>query len=50
MGGLNLDKIGGIGLVNIIVIWVFFVVITVGMKAVLTKYHVDGLSEIVQAV
>ena len=45
-----MEKIGGVGLVNLIVITLFIWLVTVGAKAVLTKYPVPGLSQIVQAV
>jgi len=44
-----MDKLGGVGLVNLIVIWAFVVLLTVGAKAVLTKYTVPGLSDVIQA-
>ena len=47
---MNIEKIGGVGLVNLIVITIFVMVMVVGLKAILTNHHVDGLSEFVQAV
>lgn len=43
-------KLAGVGIVNLVVIWAFVVLMTVGAKVVLTKYPVKGLSEVVQAV
>lgn len=45
-----MSKFGGVGIVNAVVLALFTMVIIVGMKAILTNYHIDGLSEVVQAV
>lgn len=42
-------KFAGVGLVNLLVIWAFVVLMTVGAKVVLTKHPVKGLSEVIQA-
>jgi len=42
-------KLGGVGLVNMMVIAIFTLFFFVAMKTVFTMYHVNGLSEIVQA-
>ncbi|MEB8702224.1 hypothetical protein P4H21_15810 [Bacillus cereus] len=44
------SKFAGVGLKNIIVLWLMFVLLTVMAKAILTKHPVRGLSEVVQAV
>jgi hypothetical protein len=43
-------KFAGIGLKNILVIWLLIIVLTVMAKVVFTKHHVPGVSEVVQAV
>jgi hypothetical protein len=43
------DKFLGIGLKKALALWLFFILMTVMAKAVLTRYPVSGLSEIVQA-
>jgi len=43
-------KFAGVGLKNILVLWMLFVLLTVMAKAILTKHPVRGLSEVVQAV
>lgn len=43
-------KIAGLGLINIMVLWVIFVVLTVGMKTILNKYPVKGATELINAV
>lgn len=43
-------KFAGIGLKNILVIWLIILVLTVMAKVVFTKYQVPGVSEVVQAV
>lgn len=50
-GGDNVEgKFAGVGLKNIIVLWLMFILLTVMAKAILTKHPVKGLSEVVQAV
>lgn len=43
-------KFAGIGLKNILVIWLIIIILTVMAKVVFTKYQVPGVSEVVQAV
>lgn len=45
-----MDKFAGVGLKNILLIWLMVMVLTVMAKVVLTKYPVKGLSEVVHAV
>jgi hypothetical protein len=45
-----MEKFAGLGLKNVLVLWVIFIVLTVMAKTVLTKHHVSGLSEFVQSV
>lgn len=47
---MEIKKFAGVGLINLIVIWAFVVLMTVGAKVIVTKYPVKGLSEIIQAV
>ena len=42
-------KFAGLGLKNIVVLWIVLALITLMMKTVLTKHPVSGLSEAVQA-
>lgn len=42
-------KFAGIGLKNILVIWMIILILTVLAKVVFTKYPVPGVSEVVQA-
>lgn len=44
------NKFLGVGLKKAMGLWLFFVLMTVVAKVVLTKYPVAGLSEIVQSV
>lgn len=43
-------KFAGIGLKNILVIWLIIIILTVMAKVIFTKYQVPGVSEVVQAV
>lgn len=43
------EKLGGVGLPNIFVIWILVLLMTVAAKVIFTRYNVPGLSEIVQA-
>jgi hypothetical protein len=43
------EKLGGVGLQNIFVIWILVLLMTVAAKVIFTRYNVPGLSEIVQA-
>ncbi|MGG1343880.1 hypothetical protein ABE244_25650 [Bacillus toyonensis] len=45
-----MDKFAGVGLKNIIILWLFTMILTVIAKVVLTKHPVPGLSEVVQTV
>ena len=45
-----MDKFAGLGLKNILVLWLIFILLTVMAKAILTKHPVPGVTEIVQAV
>ena len=42
-----MDKFAGVGLTNIFLIWLCCIVFSLMAKVILTKYHVDGLSEVV---
>lgn len=44
-----MDKFAGVGLINIFLIWLCCIVLSIMAKVILTKYHVDGLSEVVLA-
>jgi hypothetical protein len=44
------DKLAGVGLQNIFVLWILLLLMTVAAKVIVTKYPVKGLSEIIQAV
>jgi len=44
-----MSKLGGVGIVNMLIISVFTIILIVGLKAILTNHHVDGLSEIILA-
>lgn len=44
------DKLAGVGLQNIFVLWILLMLMTVAAKVIITKYPVKGLSEIIQAV
>jgi hypothetical protein len=44
------EKFLGVGLKKALALWLFFIILTVMAKTILTKYPVAGLSEIVQAV
>ncbi|MCU5087561.1 hypothetical protein OCA23_30330 [Bacillus cereus] len=43
-------KFAGIGLKNLVILWLLLTILTVMAKVVLTKHPVPGLSEVVQAV
>lgn len=43
-------KLAGLGLKNIVILWMIFVILTVLAKTVLTKHPIQGVTEIVQAV
>ena len=43
------EKLGGVGLANVLVIWILVLLMTVAAKVIFTRYTVPGLSEIVQA-
>lgn len=45
-----MDKFLGIGLKKALALWLFFIILTVMAKVILTKYHINGLSEIMQSV
>lgn len=42
-----MEKLGGVGLANIFIIWLFTIVFGVMAKVILTKYPIKGVSEIV---
>ena len=44
-----MDKFGGVGLKNIFLIWLCCIIFSLMAKVILTKYPVDGLSQIVLA-
>ncbi|MCC3289159.1 MULTISPECIES: hypothetical protein [Bacillus] len=43
-------KFAGVGMKNLIVLWLIIIMFTVMAKVIFTKYPVPGLSEVVQAV
>lgn len=43
-----MEKFAGVGLVNIIVIWLICSLLTVIAKVIFTKYEVGGLSDVVR--
>jgi hypothetical protein len=45
-----MERLAGVGIVNLIVIWLFVVFMIVGAKAILTKHRVAGLSELILSV
>lgn len=46
-----MSKLGGVGIVNLLIIWLFIVIMTVGMKAILTNLAPEsGVTKIIQAV
>lgn len=44
-----MDKFAGVGLKNIFLIWLVCIIFSLMAKVILTKYPVDGLSQIVLA-
>jgi hypothetical protein len=49
-GGENLgSKIFGIGLINAFSLFIFFMLLSIGVKIILAKTPVSGLNEIVHA-
>lgn len=42
-----MDKFAGVGLGNIFLIWLCTIAFGVIAKVIFTKYHVDGLSEVI---
>ena len=42
-----MDKFAGVGLGNIFIIWLCTLAFSVMAKVIFTKFHVDGLSEVV---
>lgn len=47
---MNTNTIFGVGLTKAVALWIFFIILTVMAKVVLTKYPVKGLSEFIQVV
>lgn len=45
-----MDKFLGVGLVNALGLWFLFVLLTVGAKVIVTKYPINGLTEIIHSV
>jgi hypothetical protein len=45
-----LDKFAGVGLKNVILIWLLCVVFTVMAKVILAKHPVPGISEVIHSV
>jgi hypothetical protein len=46
-----MNKFFGVGIFNVIMIWVAVVLLTVGMKAIVNKYNTpDGVKSIINAV
>jgi hypothetical protein len=43
-------KFAGLGLSQVLVLWLVFSLVTVGMKAIVNKYPVAGLSEVVNTI
>lgn len=42
-----MDKFAGVGLKNIVVIWLFVMILNVMAKVIITKYPVNGLKEFI---
>ena len=45
-----MNKLAGLGMKNLVLVALFVMIFVVIMKTVFTKYHVKGVSEVVQAV
>lgn len=45
-----MNKLAGLGIKNLVLVSVFVIIFIVIMKTILTKHHVNGVSEFVQAV
>lgn len=44
-----MDKFAGVGMVNLLLIWIMCIMFTLVAKVVLVKYPVKGLTEIITA-
>ena len=44
-----MEKFLGVGLKNALGLWLLFLIFSLMAKVILTKYHVEGLSEVVNA-
>lgn len=44
-----MDKFGGVGLKNIIVIWIMCMILTIMFRVIMVKYPVAGLKEVALA-
>jgi hypothetical protein len=44
------DKFAGLGLKNVLLLWMIFIVLTVMAKVIFVKYPVPGVSDVVGAV
>ena len=44
-----MEKFGGVGLKNIFLIWLCCMIFSLIAKVVVTKYHIEGVSEVVLA-
>lgn len=42
-----MEKFAGVGLTNIIIIWLICSLLTIIAKVIFTKYQIDGVSEVV---
>lgn len=42
-----MDKFAGVGLKNVLIIWLLCTVITVIVKVIVTKYPIPGVSEVI---
>lgn len=47
---MDVKKLAGVGLVNLIVIWLFIVFVTVGAKSIAGQHPDNALSKIILAV
>ena len=46
----SVEKFAGVGLLNLIAIWLMIMVLTVMAKVVVAKYPIAGISDIILAV
>jgi putative flippase GtrA len=48
--GETVKRFAGVGVVNVVVLWILFILLTVMAKVILAKYPVKGLTEVIQSV